>query len=199
MNLYAFPSFDKCDSLLFFPTTMAKCLNSGDYPALSKLMSQHLHKNCKFNATTEHLNGINSTQFLTLFMIMGDMHPDSITCVHSTKVVGNEVQASIFCKFTENETIFQSVSRRITDPMLVQKFKGQRSDRLEHKLQNSDEFKYKSDEERHALVAVVEKFENIEIFMRVEFVLSVDNTTNKVMSVKFLPTLTSVRGVPSIE
>lgn len=44
--IVAFPSFDKCDSLVYFPTTFTKHLNNGDMSALGKLFVSHLDKNC---------------------------------------------------------------------------------------------------------------------------------------------------------
>ena len=194
LKLFTFPSFDKCDSLLFFPTTMTKCLNSGDYPALSKLMSQHLHKSCVIDACL-HQDQLNSLQFLALFVLMGDIHPDSIMCVHSTTVIENEIHASIFGKFTDNKVIHDSVARTVKDrdPIFADMFIGGRSEHLKKKMLSSTEL---NSEDKLALLTVSESNQDVEIFMRAEFILTIDHATNKVTRIKFMPTLTSFRVVP---
>jgi len=46
MALCPFPSFHKCNALLYFPSAMARHLNCGDLPSLSELFATHFHKNC---------------------------------------------------------------------------------------------------------------------------------------------------------
>jgi hypothetical protein len=40
-QLFVFPSFDKCDSLVFFPSSFARCVNSYDMKELGKLFASH--------------------------------------------------------------------------------------------------------------------------------------------------------------
>jgi len=111
--LYAFPTFDKCDSLLYFPTTMTRHLNSGDMAGLTKLFNTHFDKKASFNLSScQH--SVNTTQqLLKSYEYSNDLQPDRIMCVHSTKVVENTIETTIHMKFTDCAAIYESVLERV--------------------------------------------------------------------------------------
>lgn len=103
----AFPTFDRCDSLVFMPITMVKCFNNHDFESLNKLFRAHAHKNC-----TVHFKGqqFNVRGFLAAMEVLSLLHPDKMSCCHGTTVKDNEIHASVLCKFTENKTVYESVA-----------------------------------------------------------------------------------------
>lgn len=107
-RLCAFPSFDKCDSLVYFPTSMTRFFNSNDFASLRKLFTTHMDKNCKVN-----IKGIMLTapKYIDVMENLEGLYPDKISCVHETKVKDNTIYASVYCKFTENATVYDSVAR----------------------------------------------------------------------------------------
>jgi hypothetical protein len=48
-QLYSFPVFDKCDSMMFFPAKFTSYLNSGDFTSLRRLMKTRFDKECTVN------------------------------------------------------------------------------------------------------------------------------------------------------
>jgi hypothetical protein len=83
--LYAFPSYDKCDSLLYFPNAMSRHTNSGDFAQLSRLFGSHLESDC--HIALVDLNP-SSKQLGRLFCFFTEVYPDFMMCVHSTRVEG---------------------------------------------------------------------------------------------------------------
>ena len=108
--MYAFPSFDKCDSLLFLPTTLSKFINSADFSAVGELFQAHTSKDCQVSLMSNLLT-LNISSFVKLYELAGELYPDTLTCVHSTKVVGNTIQATMYTKYTDCAAIFDGVMK----------------------------------------------------------------------------------------
>jgi hypothetical protein len=115
-KLYPFPSFDKCDSLLFFPSTFSSCVNSADLSSLEKLLRQRTDKNCTFHACGKEMD---LDAYIGMFEMMNEMHPDSVTCVHQTKVVENQIRVTFYFKYTENKFLRTVVEKRIAPDHLL--------------------------------------------------------------------------------
>ncbi len=115
--LYPFPAFDKCDSLLFFPSSFSSFLNSGDISNLARLMKTRIDMDCKV-----HLCGMimGIPQMIRVFECMNDLHPDNISCVHTTNVVGNQIRAVMYSKYTESKTLRASLSQTYPDKEIFQ-------------------------------------------------------------------------------
>jgi hypothetical protein len=113
--LYVFPSYDKCDSLLYFPNAFTRHLNTADFTSLSKLFSNHLQKDCDISFACFKMKPTART-FVKVFEFMNDLHPDSFMCVHHTKVVENQIMSTIHLKFTDCRKIYDALNRTATDP-----------------------------------------------------------------------------------
>ena len=50
-------------------------------------------------------------KYLQTVEVLSGLHPDKMSCVHDTKVVDDSIQATVYTKFTDNVTIFDSISR----------------------------------------------------------------------------------------
>lgn len=175
--LYAFPSFDRCDSLLFFPSTLARHLNSGDIPAIAKLFLTHFDKNCSFctpNATSQ--SGMTLQSLVRKYEILGDLLPDRITCIHSTQVVGNQIRALSFSKFTNCRAIYDSLAGTMRGTEFSGIFKHSWSDHLRYKI-GKEQY---TAEEREKHLALVEIGCDLLVYTRMEFVLTIDDVTKKV-------------------
>jgi hypothetical protein len=108
--LYAFPSFDKCDSLLFFPTSMSRLSNSGDLTGLTKLVKTHFHRNC---VTVLKSTNLDLPGTLKMFEIYDMLCPDSMECVSQTKVIENTIEATLVAKYTESNALYHSVRQKL--------------------------------------------------------------------------------------
>lgn len=173
-KLYAFPSFDRCDSLLFLPVSMARFLNSGDFSGLRKLMASKIDKNCEVYMTNVK---VTSDALIETFEIMNELHPDCVSVVHTTKVIGNEIHADIHYKYTDNLTIRKYLKSKYPDcKELFSVYGGPRAspEIMEEYLQSRPE------EERFELAAQLATSENMLIYGRSLMKITFDNHTKRV-------------------
>jgi len=186
-KLYAFPSFDKCDSLLFFPQTMSRYLNCGDYRSLVRLMNAHLHRECSVRLNANNLFTLPPPMFVKLLELMNVAHPDSMMCVHATKVVENEIGAKMYFKFTDSQVINQSLARTVSNDPLYPVFIQSRSDRFKESLYLED----KTEQEKQQLNAIVDSQVDLIVYGRIDFKLRFD-ASKKVVGIDFFPEFTSL-------
>lgn len=194
LTFYAFPNFNKCDALLYFPSTMARHLNSGDFPSLLELLNTHLHKNCNVHLLSGRTTSLNPEQFVNLFELSNEFYPDSVMCMHSTKVVDNEIRAKLYFKFTDNNAIYQSLVRRITGTAFAPHFLPQRS------LQMFEAFNINKDrEDVLTMCTLLDSDCDVVVYGSVDLRLSFDETTKRVMDVKFIAEVSSIINANSIQ
>lgn len=172
-QLYPFPSFDKCDSLLFFPSTFSSCLNSADMVGLEKLLKHRTDKRCDFTIGERSMD---VDTCVLAFELATEMHPDSVICVHQTKVVGNQIRALMYFKYTENRMIRKSLENTTSDPSLLEVCPTPRSNTP---LLNAY-LSTKSEEEQFQLSALVCSTEELVVYGTSTLVLTFDDMTKKI-------------------
>ena len=189
--LYAFPSFDKCDSLLYFPNTFTRHLNSSDFKNLSKLFSNYLDKNCDINFLRFPIKPTvkNITSFLET---SSQLHPDQTMCVHTTKVIENQIRATIYSKFTECRAIHTAMQRTIQGKMEESLIKASHPDNFKELLVAQD---YLTEEFKDNVVSLIEKGDDVVVYVKCDMVLTLDELSKKVVSLMFDVTLTDVRSL----
>ena len=116
-KLHPFPIFDKCDSLIFFPAKFTSLLNSGDFVNFKRLMKTRIDKDCVVNLCAGL--AVNIPMFVNCFEFMEQLRPDTVMCVHTTKVVGNQICSLIYFKFTESKTLRAAVEANYPDKEIV--------------------------------------------------------------------------------
>jgi len=101
LKLYAFPSFDKCDSLIYLPSSMARYINSSDIKSLNHLLHTHMDDNCRvsFGPLGEVMPG--PSMILAMFQAMMEYYPDSLMVARTDKVEGSCITASASFKYTD--------------------------------------------------------------------------------------------------
>lgn len=189
--LYAFPHFDKCDSLLYFPCTLTRHLNTGDFTAVSKLFRSHIDKDCKVFMDYAAIGDINVKGLLRVNEVMMDMQPDRIMCVHSTKVVENQIMATIYLKCTDNKTITESVARNVKDPVCAGLFTMNRAERMKLKISSVD----RTEEERQRMVELADSGEDVLMYVRLNLTLTFNDVTKKITSMVSNGQVTSMHAV----
>ena len=114
--------------------------------------------------------------YLYVFELMQEMHPDSMMCVHSTKVIGNQIHALVYIKYTENRVIRRSMELSTSDPTLLDVCPTPRSDTpaLESYLAT------KTEEERFALSALVCSTDEIMVYGTGNMILTFEDFTKKI-------------------
>jgi len=179
--LVAFPSFDKCDSLVYFPHTIVRYLNASDIDAASKLLNKYMNKSCKITLNGKNVSELSLDNYKQIMTVGNDLEPDRVMCVHSTKVVENHIMATIYLKVTDVQSLYTSLSRT-SDMFNDETFKriGMFPDRAQR-------FQYYASESPHnealtqELMSFAQLEENVLIYMRVDFTLTVDPYTKKIV------------------
>lgn len=187
--LYAFPSFDRSDALLFLPSTLLRHLNAADMKQFSKLLLSRLAKNCEIHVPYLSSEPVSPALLVQFHGLLCDIHPDSVACVHSTKVVENTITATIHAKFTAINTIYDSVARESKDPLLRPMFGVHRSASLIRNISMED----RPEEEKSKLISCVNSTQdNLVLYVRFMCSLTVDQITNKVTRYDLTGHVTSI-------
>jgi hypothetical protein len=194
MKLYVFPSFHKCDSLANFPSSFARCLNSGDFVDLTKLFSSYVDKDCAIKMNCGNTGTLTSRDFVSVFEIADSLHPDSVACVHSTKVEANIIASTMYFKFTDNQFLNQAVARSIKGDMLPE-FREHRKIRYERHIGPG-----LSSKERRNVDAILGSDEDIVVYGTTNFNLKVDPETKKIVNIEFISAFSKlvVESGPSV-
>jgi hypothetical protein len=193
-----FPSFDKCDSLLYFPYSFTRHINSSDFTALYKLMNSHLDRNCSINMGScdnkDHV--LNMKSFVKLFEFMDQFQPDRIMCVHTTKVVENQIISAIYMKFTDIKCIVDSAMASATakDVPMPGGCGMSRDEHLKLKVAESK----KPADEQQRLCAMVERHTDLVINLRIDLVITIDDCSKKVTELSFEKELLSMHPAECI-
>jgi len=191
MTLYAFPSFDRCDSLLFFPSTMARHMNTGDIPAMQKLFESHFDKNCaigSYSGKGPSRCGLTAQCMTQKMEILGELQPDRITCMRSTQVDGNIIKAVLYMKYTNVPSITEAVARRVKNSYFSTCFHDSWQQHLRRKLLQEDH----SPSNRDYYLSLIDKGCDVLVYSRMDMELTVDDTTKKVKKLSIVVTTTSM-------
>lgn len=188
-KLYVFPSFDRCDSLLFFPSTLARHLNSGDIPAVKKLFQSYLDKNCEINYVPVTHYQMTAAVLFRIYDIRNDLYPDLITCIYNTEIEGNVIRAVGFSKFTYCKAVYNSVVGTIHDEPFVPMSKRSWQEHLHRKVKREN----KPPAESEHYLALVDSGCDLLMYTRTEFTLTVDDVTKKIKSLVLNASTTSMQ------
>jgi len=183
--LYAFPSFDRSDSLIFLPTTLCRHMNCGDMAATSKLITTYFSKTCEIKLSYWEEPGIDVKFLLKLYQVLLEVHPDSIQVAQNIKVDGNKITASILSKYTDNRIIHDAVRRATVDPVFSNAMKSGRAEEFRqigisatHEMKNYEQ--------------MVTSQEDLLIYMHLELEYLVDDLTKKVSQFTVNGKITSI-------
>ena len=194
-KLFAFPSFDKCDALLFLPSTLARHLNSADMPAASKLLHSHLAPSCEIFVAVLSEKSISVSAYVKFNEMLAEMLPDQIMCVHSTKVVENQISAVVYMKGTACKSVFSSVASMSSyeqlDAPLKPFFGRDRENTLKLAIKRDHPYL----EEKTPLHAQAESELDLLLYVRINMVLTIDEVCKKVTRIDISNTLTDVKSL----
>lgn len=189
--IMAFPAFDKCDSLIYFPSSFARHLNSADSKALAKLLSTHMHKECQINAIFGSRDKLCSKSLVTYTDIANEVEPDRIMCVHTTKVVENQIRAVIYMKQTDSQPLYNMMSHTLLGSGMDFSSIIRRSDRFN--LYDKDTTL--SSEAIQQLMYHASLEEDLVLYLRCDFILTFDYVTKKITAMDVIGRLTSAQPV----
>lgn len=189
-KLYAFPSFDRCDSLLYFPSSLARHLNCGDIPAIEKLFRAHFGKTYDL-VSFKSPEKISLADSLRDFAFLDELHPDQITCIHSTKVDGNKISAVGYMKFTHSKSINQHVAKLAEGTNFTCMLKSTWEEQVRRRVAHS----VWPEAHKRCLLRALEAGSDFLMYSRFEIDLTIDVIANKITSMRVKMEITSMHEV----
>jgi len=136
LKLFTFPHFNRCNGLMYFPSTLVSFLNNFDLSSMSGLFHTFFHRDCSIRIEDTTLMGspASPARYIEFQKLMNEMHPDKYMCMHSTKEVGNQIQAALYFKITEYKAIYESVAQSKRHPHFQPLLVPSRSQHLKSKF-----------------------------------------------------------------
>lgn len=190
-TLYAFPSFDRSDALIYLPTSLSRHLNCGDMKEVSKLLTSHLDKNCMINMSFMEPGSLNVKYLIRAYEIMSDMHPDMISCATNIVVSDNKIRASIHAKFTDVKTIHDYIRATVKDPFFAPVLKKDRIEGMREELEKDG----RPPEEVDHFVSLVSSGEDLLVYINLSLEMTIDDLTKKVSAFTMTGRVTSMHPV----
>lgn len=186
MKLYAFPAFDKSKSMLYFASTYARLLNSGEVDELSRVIKSYCIKDCEVKLHETLV--VSLMQYVDLLSISNIFHPDSVCCMHSTKVVDNQIKSVLYFKYTDVPEMYTYAETVCTDPAYNWVYVGKRRNIIRRNL----ELDRQTEETQMAIYDLIEKEEQVQVYGKVLLTLTFDQYTKKIQHVRYDSKYTSV-------
>jgi hypothetical protein len=185
--LVAFPTFDKCDSLVFFASTMARCLNAADFPALRKHMAYHFDKNCLVVYKGMPLN---VDTLLKRLELNTELHPDMLMCARHSKVVDDRIEAKLYAKFTDIPSLYEPLTRSLRGTSDQDYLSEPREKHLKTKLNGHENF---TRSERESMSRLIDLREHLTMYMTMHLSLRFNPRTHKVVAMETQFEFTSIQ------
>lgn len=187
-KLVAFPSFEKCDSLLFFPHTLSRLVNSSDKASLARVFNTYFGESCEVQLCgLAYRSDFPHKRLMDLFALLWDTNPDFMMCVHDTKVVDNMIVATTYCKYTECKLITDSVRRLTSDPMLLGLL-----DCPGEQLKREMQIETRPEGERNEICALIDSGLDVLVYAKMDVNVQFDVYTKKITALQFDMRITSL-------
>lgn len=187
-KLFAFPSFDKSDAMVYFPCTFARLINTGDFHKLKHFMRCHVAKGCDVSLARDGGFSMTLPRFSQMLATSEITLPDIVVCMRTTKVENNTIKALLYFKYTDLPEVYNYVDSFISDPVLRYMFTGKRGEVLTRNM-GLDSLPL---EQREAVRAVIDVNEAIQVYGTMELELTIDDLTKKITKFEYIGRLTSI-------
>eukprot|EP00388_Colpodella_angusta_P044102 GDKK01061722.1.p1 GENE.GDKK01061722.1~~GDKK01061722.1.p1 ORF type:complete len:296 (-),score=33.48 GDKK01061722.1:55-942(-) len=188
LKWFVFPSFDKSDSMIFFPCTFARLINSGDTPKLRTFMKTHSTRGCEVSLSRDEEFANSLLRFATMMETTDIAQPDIVVCMHNTKVEANQICAVLYFKYTDAPEMYDYLDAFISDPLLKAIYTGKRKDVLTHNLQ----LKSLPNDEQEKIFHIISLNERLQVYGKMELNLTVDDVSKKITKIEYIGRLTSI-------
>ena len=169
---------------------MTKFINSGDLHGLSHSMMKYFDKNCyvEFSPTQRwHYTGL-----LHLFSYTAELHPDSINYICGTKIDNNCIITSMYYKYTDNQNLTSLIANKIRDPIIRNMICNGRGRFLQNIPLLESSFSNNINKGKE----IITSNEDIIVYGRVDLVFILDESSQKVLGLKFLSEVSNISSAP---
>jgi len=134
MKLYAYVNYDKHDSLVYFPTHLARYFTNANINAYARLLTRSCHRYYKTTydeqltvqrpqktpvllTITKALN-FSRDDSVRMLELTSNLHPDCMCHVQSTRVIGNQIHAEMTYTYTDAPELYYPAGNTTSHPFL---------------------------------------------------------------------------------
>lgn len=187
--LVAFPSFDKCDSLIFFASTLSRLSNSGDMTGVNNLFRSRFARGCHLTFMGRKFDLVGCEQ---LFKMFEEMYPDYLECVSDTKVDGRTIVSTTVSKCTSSNTLYKAILPQLGGTQLQAMLPASRGTYLRN-------FQFIDEATREAFVQSDLPDSDLDfiIYGTMQLTTTVDATRGKITHLEFSNTIKTIEPVPA--
>jgi hypothetical protein len=156
------------------------------------MMNSYLHKGCRVRFCGMDDGQWTYHRIVEMFQFANEVHPDSLMCVHNTKVEDNQISSAMYFKYTDCKRLNDSLRRTIRDPMILHMITTRDNKLIESIAANAK----MQDEERRRLSLLIDSEEDLVMYGRMDLQLTFDAYSKKVTGLSFVAHLTSAVVCP---
>lgn len=174
------------DPVIYFPSAMINCLNSGDNIGLVNLLRQNIDHRCAFGLYCCNTQ-LSARAFLKFFELMNEIHPDRILTISNSSMVSDHITTATSIKFTDKRMLFDAIARTADEPALMPLFYSDRANHLKRRLCLPNQ----PEEEKRHIAELAESDSDLVVCGAIEFHAIINEVTNKVTGLYLTGGITS--------
>ena len=189
LSLYPPPNLDRGDSIVYFPSSMARMINSEDAQAFAKLLQRHCSEHCELLISRKMQIKLPLAKHVNLFSVTTALQAASVYSMQSTKIVGNQVHAVLHYQYTDLPQMHEYAKSYVTDPLLKLLFVTKtRSEMLKRRYPIAT----LSKANQKKVLALIETNDTIEVHGTLDLILTFDSTSRKITQLEYYTANTSI-------
>jgi len=189
LSLYPPPNIDKGDSIVYFPSSMARMINSEDVQAFAKLLQRHCSERCELLVSRKLHMKLPLAKHVNLFSVTTALQAASVYSMQSTQIVDNQVRAVLNYHYTDIPQMHEYARTYVTDPLLKLLFVTKtRSEMLKKRYPIAT----LSKANQKKVLALIETNDTIEVHGKLDLILTFDHASRKVTQLEYYTATTSI-------
>ncbi len=189
LSLYPPPNIDKGDSIVYFPSSMARMINSEDVQAFTKLLQRHCSERCELLVSRKFQMKLPLAKHVNLFSVTTALQAASVYSMQSTQIVDNQVRAVLHYHYTDIPQMHEYARTYVTDPLLKLLFVTKtRSEMLKRRYPIAT----LSKANQKKVLALIETNDTIEVHGKLDLILTFDQASRKITQLEYYTATTSI-------
>eukprot|EP01039_Chlorochromonas_danica_P005022 gene5023-5514_t len=121
-----FPSFSKTNFLLYLPTVISKCMNSGDFKKMKDIFLQRAHPDCVVMVPYREAGLLGADYITRFYQSIQAYHPDALCCVTSITATNAEIKSAFAFKGTMISNLHEHIKITEDGKLIEPEFRSSR-------------------------------------------------------------------------
>ena len=174
---------------MYFPSSMARMINSEDAQAFATLLRRHCSAHCELLISRKLQMKLPLAKHVNLFSVTTALQAASVYTMQSTKIMGNQVHAVLHYQYTDLPQMHEYAKSYVTDPLLKLLFVTKtRSEMLKRRYPIAT----LSKANQKKVLALIETNDTIEVHGTLDLILTFDNASRKITQLEYYTANTSI-------